>query len=118
MQPLTGLEVEVDLLRQKNTRYKGQNRNGIADGAFPVQHGEVLPHQYDVARLRVGKDLAAAQIGVRILKAAGEGQQRTYQKGIGHLPVIISLHSFEASPSSKIMKDRRREAAPKEPPPA
>ena len=43
--------------------------------------------KHDVARLRVGKDLPAADIGIGVLKAAGERDEDRRMERVGHLPV-------------------------------
>ena len=74
-------------VRRHRAEHEGQERNRI-----PESHGPVAPQQrraqkHDVARLRVGKDLPAADIGIGVLKAARERDEHGRMERVGHLPV-------------------------------
>ena len=80
-------EAHVDELRRHRAEHEGQERDRI-----PEAHGPVAPQQrraqkHDVARLRVGKDLPAADIGIGVLKAARERDEHGRLERVGHLPV-------------------------------
>ena len=61
----------VDAFRHKNARHKRDHRHKIAENTCPVACKKVCAHQHDVARLRVGKHLVAAAIGIGVLQSAG-----------------------------------------------
>ena len=61
----------VDAFRHKNARRERDHRHKIAENICPVACKKVCAHQHDVARLRVGKHLVAAAIGIGVLQSAG-----------------------------------------------
>lgn len=58
-------------------RYRG--------AVIPLAVKEIGAEQYDIPRLGIGKDLAPAEIGIGILKAARENDECGGQHGIRHL---------------------------------
>ena len=57
----------------------------------PLTVHQVGTQQHDVAGLGVGKNLTPEQVGIGILQSAGQGQEHSREKGLGHLSVMISL---------------------------
>lgn len=59
----------------------------------PLAVKQIGAAQHDVARLGIGKYLAPAEIGIGVLQAAGENDERGGQQGFRHLPVVfMKLH--------------------------
>ena len=89
------VEADVDELRRHCPEHEGQNRNEIFQTHGPVAPQERCAQKHDVAGLRVGEDLTAADIGIGVLKATGERNKDRCAEGIGHLPVkmMTALHT-------------------------
>ena len=88
-------EADVDELRRHCPEHERQNRNEIFQTHGPVAPQERCAQKHDVAGLRVGEDLTAADIGIGVLKATGERNKDRCAEGIGHLPVkmMTALHT-------------------------
>ena len=88
-------EADMDELRRHCPEHEGQNRNEIFQAHGPVAPQERCAQKHDVAGLRVGEDLTAADIGIGVLKATGERNKDRCAEGIGHLPVkmMTALHT-------------------------
>ena len=88
---LPALEMLPDEKGQGDARAEGQHGAAVLLDHAPVALGEVHAEEQDVARLGVGKDLAAEQVGVGVHEAPGEGQQQAQADGLGDLPVLAQL---------------------------
>ena len=84
--PLHVLEMPMNTLSHENTQHEREHRHKIASAVRPVTIEKIGAEEHDVARLRVGKHLAAAEIGIGVLQAAGENDERRRQHGFRHLP--------------------------------
>ena len=78
-------EPAVDTFGGENARHKRQHRHKITPRRGPFPIAEVGTQQNDIAGLGVGIDLAPAEIGIGILKAARENDECGGQHGIRHL---------------------------------
>ena len=65
--PLHVLEMPMNTLSHENTQHEREHRHKIAPAVRPVTIEKIGAEEHDVARLRVGEDLAAAKVGVGIL---------------------------------------------------
>ena len=79
----------VDAFRRENAQQERQHRDEIPGAVAPLAVKEVRAEQHDVARLGVGEHLAPAEVGIGILQAAGENDERGGQQGFRHLPGVF-----------------------------
>ena len=63
----------ADALGKIDTGGKGQQRQKIPQRFGKITLAKIGGHQHDIAGLSVGKNLAAAHVGVSVLKSAGQG---------------------------------------------
>ena len=103
-------EPDVDELRRHCPEHEGQNRNEIFQAHGPVAPQERCAQKHDVAGLRVGEDLTAADLGIGVLKAAGERVEDRCAEGIGHLPakMMTVLHTAPRLRDTRAGNRRKR----------
>ena len=63
----------ADALGKIDAGGKGQQRQKIPQRFGKITLAKIGGHQHDIAGLSVGKNLAAAHVGVSVLKSAGQG---------------------------------------------
>ena len=89
VEPLHVPEVLLHLFGGQHAQRKGAQGHQIMQHPLPVSVHQVGTEQHDVAGLRVGKYLAAEQVGVGVLQAAGQGQEYGCKKRFGHLSAMF-----------------------------
>ena len=83
----------VHTFRRENAQQKRQHWDEIPGAVPPLPVKQIGTEQHDIARLGIGKHLAPAEIGVGVLQAAGENDERGGQQGFRHLPaVLMEIH--------------------------
>ena len=93
VEPLHVPEVLLHLFGGQYAQRKGAQGHQIMQHPLPVPVHQVGTEQHDVAGLRVGKYLAAEQVGVGVLQAAGQGQEYGCKKRFGHLSAMFWFHA-------------------------
>ena len=83
------LEMAVHAFRRENAQQERQHRDEVPGTVPPLPVKQIGAEQDDVARLGIGKHLAPAEIGVGVLQAAGENNERGGQQGFRHLPGVF-----------------------------
>ena len=73
MESLHQVVAVADALGKIDTGGKGQQRQKIPQRFGKITLTKIGGHQHDIAGLSVGKNLAAAHVGVSVLKSAGQG---------------------------------------------
>ena len=81
--PARPAQADTKTLRRRHPQGEGQHGEEVAGGPAPVPVEQALPQQDDIARLGVGEDLAPAQVGVGVLKPAGDGEQGHRKQPLG-----------------------------------
>ena len=78
-----------DELRCQNAQGEGQDGKQIPRGSPPLALDQADAEEHHVARLRVGKHTAPAEIGVGVQQAACRRQQSAHQKGLRFLKLLF-----------------------------
>ena len=82
---MAALEMLPDEKGQGDARAEGQHGAAVLLDHAPVALGEVHAEEQDVARLGVGKDLTAEQVGVGVHDAARKREEDCKLDGLGLL---------------------------------
>ena len=82
MQSLQPLIPAAHLNGHEDAQGKGQNGQQVVQGGPEPAGEQVGAQQHDVAGLGVGKHLPPAAVGVGVLEAAGDGQERGGDHGL------------------------------------
>ena len=81
VQKAAAAEPVADDAGDEHTGGKAEDGQCIAEYAVGIAVHDIDAEQEKIAGLRIGKDLAASHIGVGVLKAADQREQRGEQKG-------------------------------------
>ena len=84
---LIRLKTNVYQLRGRCTDQKRYHRDKVLHHVRPVLLEQRRAQKNNVARLRVGKNLAATKVGICVLKSAGENDEHCRAEAVGHLSV-------------------------------
>ena len=88
VEPLHLLEFLAQQFRREHAQRKEAQRHQIVQHRTPVALDQLHAAQHDVAGLCIGKHLAAIQIGINVLQAAGDRQEHGGAERFGHLPIV------------------------------
>jgi len=102
----------VHTLCHENARHKRQHRHKIARAERPFPFKQVGAEEHDIARLRVGEDLSAAEVGVGVLQAAGKDDEHSRQHRFRHLAVCFFCKGTHVMLSSLSVFCRYRSICP------
>ena len=89
-------QTDPEPFRRRHAQGEGQHGEEVAAGPAPVSVEQALAQQDDVARLGVGEHPTPAEVGIGVLKSAGESEQRHRKQPLGGgmcllIHTIISL---------------------------
>ena len=94
MQLLGILESCLKPLREKYTRSKCKYWEQIFQSRSPLSHHKVRAHQHNVTGLGIREYLVPGKICIRVLKASGQRQKDTRNKGFRHLHIGSQFLKF------------------------